>query len=116
MPNFGPAIRWFAIGFPSNDTKELLHGVVYNSCHILFYWLSNSSKDDMQYVSPIIKLTAREHEILNWISEGKTSQEVSSVLGISPKTVNLHAENIIRKLNASNRTNAVVRAISLGLI
>lgn len=115
-PNYGLSMRWFAIGFPSNDARVLSLGMIDHGVQILVYWLNSSSKNDVHLDKPIIKLTPRECEVLRWVSEGKTSAEAALMLGISPKTVNLHVENAITKLRASNRTNAVARAINLGLI
>lgn len=61
-------------------------------------------------------LTEREIEILRWVAKGKTSSEVSIILGISGRTVNFHVGNILNKLHACNRTSALLKATSLGLI
>ncbi len=61
-------------------------------------------------------LTPREREVLNWIKEGKTSWEASIILSISERTVNFHIRNIKRKLNAVNRSQAIAKAISHGII
>ena len=52
-------------------------------------------------------LTAREHEILIWVSRGKTNSEVAAILWISASTVRKHLENIYAKLGVSNRAGAV---------
>lgn len=116
LPDFQPSLRWFAISFPANDPRELSPEMMNRIGQLLIYWLNSFTNNDQQPSKPKVKLTPREHEVLRWASEGKTSQEISTILGISPKTVNLHADNSINKLNASNRTNAVVRAIRMGLI
>jgi transcriptional regulator EpsA len=56
---------------------------------------------------PIESLSRREQEILNWIAEGKTNAEIAAILGISSFTVKNHAQRIFRKLDVSNRTEAV---------
>lgn len=61
-------------------------------------------------------LTSREATVLHWISRGKTNEEIGMILNISICTVRIHVQNIIRKLNASNRTHAVAKAIKAGLI
>ena len=61
-------------------------------------------------------LSAREVECLAWISEGKTSLDVSSILGISPHTVNHYLNNAQEKLGANNRTQAVAIALRTRLI
>lgn len=51
-------------------------------------------------------LTARQCEIMEWIAEGKTSWEVATILGISPRTVEKHMEAIFQRLNVENRVAA----------
>lgn len=61
-------------------------------------------------------LSSREIEVLRWTAEGKTASEISQILGISERTVNFHVNNATAKLNANNKTAAVVRAVVLGLL
>lgn len=63
-----------------------------------------------------VGLTPREGECLHWAAAGKTSWEISRILGCSEATANFHFRNIIHKLGVSNRRQAVARALSLGLI
>ena len=55
-----------------------------------------------------VKLTRREREVLKLIGEGATSKDIAARLGISPKTAQIHRDNLKRKLNA-NSTAAMVR-------
>lgn len=61
-------------------------------------------------------LSGRERETTLWISRGKSSWEVAQILGISEKSVEFYMESVKRKLEAANRTQAVVKALLLGLI
>lgn len=61
-------------------------------------------------------LTAREMDILWGIAKGFTNAELAERLGISRQTVPVHIRNIYRKLEASNRSEAVFEATRLGLI
>jgi DNA-binding CsgD family transcriptional regulator len=61
-------------------------------------------------------LTRREVEVLNWAKFGKTNWEISLQLCISARAVKFHIENAMRKLNATNRTQAIAVALSQGLI
>jgi transcriptional regulator EpsA len=54
-------------------------------------------------------LSAREQEIVKWITEGKTNAEIAEILGISSFTVKNHAQRIFRKLDVTNRTEAVAK-------
>lgn len=53
-----------------------------------------------------IGISRREEEVLACVGEGKTNQEISRVLAISPNTVKNHLKNIFRKLGVSSRTQA----------
>ncbi|MEI6027684.1 MAG: LuxR C-terminal-related transcriptional regulator [Betaproteobacteria bacterium] len=61
-------------------------------------------------------LTAREVQVLEYVREGSSNQQVAAALTISPLTVKNHIQKILRKLGASNRAQAVARAMSLGLL
>jgi len=61
-------------------------------------------------------LSEREVEILHWVREGKSNHEIGMVLSISPLTVKNHIQRILKKLQASNRTQAVSKAMSLRLL
>ena len=61
-------------------------------------------------------LTEREMDILWGIAKGFTYGELADKLGISRQTVPVHIRNIYRKLQASNRSEAVFEAARLGLI
>lgn len=53
------------------------------------------------------ELSAREAEILRWIALGKTNPEIGSILNISSFTVKNHVQRILKKLDVTNRTQAV---------
>ena len=61
-------------------------------------------------------LSEREKECLLWITEGKTTWEIAKILNIAERTVSFHVNNAIRKLDVTNRQQAVARAITLGHI
>lgn len=54
-----------------------------------------------------VKLTKREKECLKWASEGKTSYEIATILGLSENTINNYVASIVRKMGASNRLHMV---------
>jgi DNA-binding CsgD family transcriptional regulator len=56
------------------------------------------------------RLTAREREVLDWLSGGKTDRDIADILGISPRTVHKHLQRIYEKLGVETRTAAVARA------
>lgn len=61
-------------------------------------------------------LSQRELEVLQLVAEGASTSEVAERLYISAKTAKNHLANIYEKLDAGDRTQAVVRALRLGLI
>jgi len=61
-------------------------------------------------------LSDRERECLYWVSEGKTTDEVAVILGVSSNTVNSYVAHAIQKLSANNRAEAIATAIRNGII
>ncbi len=62
------------------------------------------------------RVTAREAQILSWVREGMSNQEIGIELGISALTVKNHVQKILRKLGASNRAHAVALALQWRLL
>lgn len=61
-------------------------------------------------------LTARELEVLEQLAAGLSNKAIGARLGISDQTVKFHVASITGKLGVTNRTEAVRRALRLGLI
>lgn len=66
--------------------------------------------------TPDSNLSAREREVLQHIADGESNKEIASLLGITEATVKCHVSVILARLNASDRTQAVVNAVRRGLI
>ncbi|MET3615984.1 LuxR family quorum sensing-dependent transcriptional regulator [Rhizobium aquaticum] len=62
------------------------------------------------------ELSPREREVLTWVAIGKTSDDIADTLGLTSRTVVAHITNASRKLGALNRTHAVAKAATFGLI
>lgn len=62
------------------------------------------------------ELSDREIQILRYVRDGRSNQEIGEILSISPLTVKNHMQRILRKLQASNRTQAVSKAMSMRLL
>jgi DNA-binding NarL/FixJ family response regulator len=74
------------------------------------------SVGDEAFLKQHLLLTARESEVLLWIARGKSNRDISEILGISPRTVNKHLEQIFTKLGVENRASAAALAVrALGL-
>lgn len=62
-----------------------------------------------------VPLTPRQREVLALLGQGKSNKEIARILDLSEGTVKLHVTAILKALNVSNRTGAVVAASRLGL-
>lgn len=58
-----------------------------------------------------LALTFREAEVLTWVARGKSSRDIGEILGLSPRTVNKHLEQIYAKLGVENRAAAATLAV-----
>jgi DNA-binding NarL/FixJ family response regulator len=65
---------------------------------------------------PKVLLSDRELEVMHCLAEGQTTLQIANRLFISENTVKTHVRHILEKLEASNRTEAVSKAIQMGLI
>jgi DNA-binding response OmpR family regulator len=63
-----------------------------------------------------VQLNDREIETLTWVARGKTSLEISQILGLSKRTVDFHIDNARNKLGVSTRTEAAIKAVTGRLI
>jgi DNA-binding NarL/FixJ family response regulator len=61
-------------------------------------------------------LTGREREVVQLAAEGNSNAEIGTRLGISPRTVEIHRSNMMRKLNLSSQTDLIRFALQRGII
>ncbi|AOY00489.1 LuxR family transcriptional regulator [Jeongeupia sp. USM3] len=59
-------------------------------------------------------LSPREREVLMWTAEGKTADEIGSILGISTRTVNYHIYNALEKTGSRNKVQAAIKLLLFG--
>jgi DNA-binding CsgD family transcriptional regulator len=76
--------------------------------------LARATQDESQKQSTT--LSRREKEVLQWMSEGKCTWDISRILRITERTVYYHSQNIMHKLEATSRSHAVSIALKRGLI
>jgi len=69
-----------------------------------------------RFAEPVEQLTAREVQVLELLAEGLSNKAIADRLDISDQTVKFHVASISGKLGATNRTDAVRRAVRRGLI
>lgn len=86
-------------------------------------WLANQMQGilDTQSLGPGLaepapQLTNREREVLRWSADGKTAEETGTILGITERTVTYHVTSAMEKLDTTNKTQAVAKALLLKLI
>lgn len=69
-----------------------------------------------EFMRATTKLTTREMEILPLVQKGLTNKDIARVLELGEGTVRNYVSSILGKLDATNRTHAIDRAVELGLI
>ncbi|MGY5795455.1 LuxR C-terminal-related transcriptional regulator len=67
-------------------------------------------------IEKVPDLSLREKECILWAAKGKSSWDIGMIMRISENTVNFHMKNVLRKLDAANRTVAAIKAVRLGII
>ena len=65
---------------------------------------------------PVPKLKDQEIETLNWLSHGKSTEDIAQIMGITERTVNYHVMRIKEKLGVETRAHAVANAMRAGII
>jgi DNA-binding NarL/FixJ family response regulator len=65
---------------------------------------------------PQLHLTEREREVLYWLTQGASNQQISQHLYVTVATVKAHLTSIFEKLKVTSRTQAIVAAVKLGLL
>lgn len=95
--------------------KALLKGQTYLSPAVCGGMLTrNASGTGKQ--SPLSSLTSREREVMKLLSEGRPNRDVAKALHVSPRTIDSHRANIMRKLGVSSNAELVQLAVKTGLI
>ncbi len=77
---------------------------------------TNGSHDRVLATVRADTLTGKEHEVLEYLAELLTTEEIASTMYVSVNTVRSHVRSVLRKLSASRRNEAVRRAWELGLL
>lgn len=72
--------------------------------------------DRLNAYFPPVTLTPREVEVLELVARGLANKEIAVKLGTASGTVKIHVQNILAKLNATDRTHAVTIALQRGII
>jgi DNA-binding NarL/FixJ family response regulator len=120
------AIKVGAAGYVLKDISQrelitAIHGVLRGESilnkELVIHLLSRlASETLLQEELPAGRLSPREREVLQLLTQGQTNREIASNLMVSVSTVKIHVEHILSKLGVSDRTQAAVRAVELGLL
>ncbi|MBC8331730.1 MAG: response regulator transcription factor [Anaerolineae bacterium] len=104
----------------AQDFIEMLQGVERGDAAITrktaARLMNRFQKMAQQTMGDANELTDRELEVLEKVGDGMANRDIASALFISENTVKYHLRNILQKLGAKNRTEAVTYAISKGII
>lgn len=106
VPELMQAIRLVSAGeavFNFKATRDVLQG------------LATPVRGNPTRTSPY-SLTQRELEVLRMMSQAATNRRIASQLAISERTVQTHVTSVLRKLNVTSRTEAVLLSLRLGLV
>lgn len=96
--------------FPNNEQLRLQYMGTLGPNEFLLRLAKDSSANTPAEFSSELGLTSREGEVLSWLSKGKTNRDIAQILGLSPRTVDKHLEQIYAKLGVENRTAAAAVA------
>ena len=96
--------------FPDNEQLHLQYMGKLGPGELLLRLAREPSSDVPARFNSELGLTSREGEVLSWHAKGKTNRDIAQILGLSPRTVDKHLEQIYAKLGVENRTAAAAIA------
>jgi DNA-binding response OmpR family regulator len=97
---------------PGNEQLRLQYMGRLGTNEFLLRLAKDSGTETPAEFSSELGLTTREGEVLSWLSKGKTNRDIAQILGLSPRTVDKHLEQIYSKLGVENRTAAAAIAVN----
>ena len=87
----------------ANSIRFIHSGEIYMPLHLI-------KEDPVKHVGDTGPLSTREMTVLEYLGEGKKNKQIAAALGLSEGTVKMHVMSICKKLDATNRTHAVIKA------
>ena len=110
-------LRAGALGYVRKDAEpEILLAAVRRVARHLPYIDPAVSRSLLRVDPSHDDLTSREIDVLRQLSLGRSNRDIAAVLGIADETVKTHVGHVLAKLQADNRTQAIVQALKRGLI
>jgi DNA-binding NarL/FixJ family response regulator len=115
------AIDWGASGYipksvPEQVMLEAIEMVLQGGVYVPENMYSDTDSMGRGKETCHVKLTGRQDQVLSLLGEGKTNKEIANFLGLSEYTIKIHVTAILKLLEVSNRTQAVIEAKRLGLL
>ena len=98
--------------FPNDEQLRLQYMGTLGPNEFLLRLAKDTSANLPAEFTSELGLTTREGEVLSWLSKGKTNRDIAQILGLSPRTVDKHLEQIYAKRGVENRTAAAAIATS----
>jgi DNA-binding CsgD family transcriptional regulator len=105
------ACAFFSASSLGRIRRNLVPAAQFRSAYLL-----SEMTDSEAGATPADPLSERERECLFWVAEGKTTDDVALIVGVSANTANRYIAHAIRKLSAANRAKAVAIAIRRGIL
>lgn len=119
MRHCSGALGMFSIARSHNDIKTNEFNIISSEIERMagiFAFSEFAKTVENSLPEATVELTKREKEVLRWTADGKTSEDIAKILSLSVNTVNFHIKQTQAKLNAVNKTQAVVKALMLRLM
>ncbi|RWH31419.1 MAG: LuxR family transcriptional regulator [Mesorhizobium sp.] len=117
VPLHGPADSFRFMSFAQSSGCELQNRTItYLQIAALQFHLRLVKLGTPMVSEQVYGLSPKEIECIFWVSRGKSSWEIGTILGRSPNTVDFHLKNAMRKLGTTSRTVAAVKALKLRII
>jgi DNA-binding NarL/FixJ family response regulator len=102
----------FMAALPGNEQLRLQYMGRLGANEFLLRLAKDSGSETPAEFSSELGLTTREGEVLSWLSKGKTNRDIAQILGLSPRTVDKHLEQIYSKIGVDIRTAAAAIAVN----
>lgn len=112
--NYGKSVRDLLAAYCRSEAPK--HLLFANKILTAAASASRANAVNDQMSGMLEPLTERELEVLQYLADGKTNQQIADQLIVARGTIKAHAASIFRKLDAANRTEAVTRARQLGIL
>lgn len=110
-------LRAGAVGYVRKDADpEILLAAVRAVARGKTYIDPSVRRQILQAADAQDDLTPRETEVLRQLALGRSNKEIADVLSITEETVKTHVGNVLAKLQAGNRSQAIVQALKRGLV